>query len=171
MVSFLATPLSADNAPACYSLRSRLAEVCSEPHPLGAPDAGDPPTARRQPQHATHRERAGRGLLYSGLIVYHTDWRNQEWAEKINTNRGCSVWASQLGVLVFGLGDPTLMVGYLFLVLSFIITLRARERNKPTIFLLVTFIRLLFFFLSTPSFAPPHNNPIPSIVFPKERWN
>lgn len=58
-------------------------------------------------------------------------------------NRGCSVWASQLGVLVFGLGDPTLMVGYLFLVLSFIITLRARERNKPTIFLSVSFIRLL----------------------------
>lgn len=51
----------------------------------------------------------------------------------------------QLGVLVFGLGDRTLLVGYLSLVLSFIITLRARGRNKPWTFLLVAFSRLLSF--------------------------
>lgn len=68
----------------------------------------------------------------------------------------------QLGVLVFGLGDRTLLVGYLSLVLSFIITLRARGRETN---------RGLFYWLHSLDcflFNPPPLStlPFPHIIIP-----
>lgn len=69
----LARPLCTDKAAARYSLRTGAAGRLQRTSSPVTSDAGDLPTPRRQPQHVTHRERAGRRHGRSGIIVYHTD--------------------------------------------------------------------------------------------------
>lgn len=180
MVSFLATPLSADNTPACYSPRSRLLEDGSEPHPLccswcgRSSDCSAPTTTCYPPWESRTRAALVRTYRLSYWLTKPRVSRKNKHEQRLQC-MGQSAgsfsiwpwWSYSHGRLSF----PCAIIYHNF---------ESQGVKKPTIFLLVTFIRLVsfrvLFFIFFPPLAllplpPPGNNPVSSIVFPKERWN